>query len=85
MTYFKEKIDLGPETCSCFTNTSCFKWLRLVNQYGRHAHYVVKKKQNKKTLKNLLLRNEESYEAESWYKASGTQGLSNFVQMIVVG
>ena len=30
-----------------------------------------------KTLKNLLLQNQESYEAESWYIASGTQGLPN--------
>ena len=28
-----------------------------------------------KTLKNLLLKNQESFEAASWYTASGTQGL----------
>ena len=28
-----------------------------------------------KTLKNLLLRNQESFEAESWYIALGTQDL----------
>ena len=30
-----------------------------------------------KTLKNLLLQNQESFKAESWYIASGAQGLSN--------
>ena len=30
-----------------------------------------------KTLKNLLLRNEESYEVKSLYIASGTHGLSS--------
>ena len=28
-----------------------------------------------KTLKNFLLQNQESFEAESWYIASGMQGL----------
>ena len=28
--------------------------------------------------KNLLLQNQESFEAESWYIASGTQGLLSF-------
>ena len=29
-----------------------------------------------KTLKNNFLQNQESFEADSWYIASGTQGLS---------
>ena len=29
--------------------------------------------QKKKTLKNLLLQNQESFKAESWYTASGTK------------
>ena len=30
-----------------------------------------------KTFKNLLCRNQESFETESWYIALGTQGLPN--------
>ena len=30
LTYFKEKNDLGPGTCSCFTNTSCLFWILLI-------------------------------------------------------
>ena len=32
----------------------------------------------KKTFKNLLLQNQESFEAESWYTASGTEALLIF-------
>ena len=38
---------------------------------------MIKKKKKKKNLKNLL-QNQESFKAESWYKASGTQGLPGF-------
>ena len=39
-----------------------------------------------KIFKNLLLQNRESFEAESWYIASGTQVLlSFFFQMMVIG
>ena len=34
----------------------------------------------KKTLKNLLLQNQESFKAESWYIALGTQGLPSLVK-----
>ena len=33
-----------------------------------------------KTLKNLLLSNQEGFEAESWYIASGTRGLSSLLK-----
>ena len=39
-----------------------------IKQDGRHVR-------GKKTLKNLFLKNGESFKAESWYKASRTQGL----------
>ena len=38
-----------------------------------------------KTLKNLLFQNQESFEAESWYVALETQGLTKFVQMMTLG
>ena len=39
-----------------------------------------------KTLKNLLFQNQESFKAESWYIALGTQGLlSKFVQIMTLG
>ena len=36
----------------------------------------------KKTLKNLLLQNQENFETESWYIALGT---TKFVQMMILG
>ena len=39
-----------------------------------------KKKKKTKTRKHLLLRNQENFEAESWYIASETQGLPNLVK-----
>ena len=38
----------------------------------------------KKTLKNLL-QNKESFEAESWYIASGSQSTNFFFQLMMVG
>ena len=37
-----------------------------------------------KTLKNLRLQNKESFEAESWYTASGTRS-TEFVKMMRLG
>ena len=42
-----------------------------LNKMAIAGPYMVKR------LKNLLLQNRESFEAESWYIASGTQGLSS--------
>ena len=33
----------------------------------------------------LLVQNQESFEAESWYVTSGTQDLLNFIQMMTLG
>ena len=38
-----------------------------------------------KDLKNLLLQNQEGFEAESWYIALRDSGSTNFVQMMLVG
>ena len=64
---------------------SCFQWFctsELVNKMTVMSMTKKKKKQQqqqkkkkKKQLKNPLLRNQESFEAESWYIAYGTQGL----------
>ena len=67
---------------------SCFQWFctsELVNKMtvmsmtkknnNNNNNKKKKKKKKKKQLKNPLLRNQESFEAESWYIAYGTQGL----------
>ena len=52
-----------------------FKWLCTIEQDGHHAHI--------KTLKNLFLQTQESFEAESWYIASGTEGLPSLFHEIL--
>ena len=61
----------------------CSKGSALLNKMATMPIYS-KKKKKKKTLKNLLLLNQESFEAESWYIASGMQGLP-FDQMMILG
>ena len=46
--------------------TNIFKWFDPIEKDGYHAHVWIK------TLKNLL---QESFGAESWYKALRAQGL----------
>ena len=47
-----------------------FERFRTIEQDGRYTQYMVK------TLKNLLLQNQDSFEAECWYIALGTHGLT---------
>ena len=69
-----------------------FKGYHTVEQDGRHAHIWLKKNKKhlkifssepymvkKKTIKNLLLQNQESFEYESWYMASRSARLAKFV------
>ena len=53
-------------------NGSEFKWYRLHDQDGHHAHIIMVK-----TFKNLLLRNQKADDLETWYAVFGTQVLQN--------
>ena len=69
LLYRKPWANFLQTSCGAFCQSgveNLYKRLRSVKLDWRHAHMY---------LKNLLLQNQESFEAESWYIASGTLGL----------